>query len=54
MPGRDRAEGGNRTPAPGRTIDTDLPNLRLIALSPGDADAYYDLIDRNRAHLTQL
>jgi RimJ/RimL family protein N-acetyltransferase len=53
MPGPVRAEGGNTTRAPRRTIDTDLPNLRLIALSPDDAEAFYDLIDRNRTHLTQ-
>jgi RimJ/RimL family protein N-acetyltransferase len=53
MPGRDRADGGNTTRAPWRTIETNLSNLRLIALSPDDADALYDLIDRNRAHLTQ-
>jgi ribosomal-protein-serine acetyltransferase len=53
MPGPVRAEGGNTTRAPRRTIDTDLPNLRLIGLSPDDAGALYTLIDRNRTHLTQ-
>lgn len=53
MPGRGRAEGGTKTRARWRTIDTDLPNVRLIALSPDDVDAYYELVDRNRTHLTQ-
>jgi RimJ/RimL family protein N-acetyltransferase len=53
MRGRGRAEDGNTTRAPRKIIDTDLPNLRLIALSPNDAEAFYDLIDRNRTHLTQ-
>ena len=53
MPGRGRAEDGNTTRAPRRAIDTDLPNLRLIALSMEDANAFYDLIDRNRMHLIQ-
>ncbi|HET8630066.1 MAG TPA: GNAT family N-acetyltransferase [Thermomicrobiales bacterium] len=35
------------------TIATDLPALRLVALGPDDADAYYALVDRNRGHLTQ-
>jgi RimJ/RimL family protein N-acetyltransferase len=30
-----------------------MPNLRLVALAPEDTDAYYDLVDRNRGHLTQ-
>jgi ribosomal-protein-serine acetyltransferase len=38
---------------PRLTIATDIPNLRLVALTPDDAEAYYDLIDRNRGHLTQ-
>ena len=53
MPGPGRAEGSNTTRAPRRIIDTDLPNVRLIGLSPDDAEAFYDLIDRNRTHLTQ-
>ena len=35
------------------TIGTDIPNLQLIELTPEDADAYYDLVDRNRGHLTR-
>jgi len=55
--GHDQRSGGpEATPriAPSRTtIVTDMPNLRLMALCPEDADAYYDLVDRNRRHLTQ-
>ena len=45
----------NEEPAlPGRlTLPTDLPDLRLIALAQEDAAAYFALVDRNRAHLTQ-
>ncbi len=35
------------------TIATGIPNLRLIELTPEDGRAYYDLVDRNRGHLTQ-
>jgi ribosomal-protein-serine acetyltransferase len=35
------------------TIATTIPALRLVALSPDDAQAYYELVDRNRTHLTQ-
>lgn len=38
---------------PKTTIATDLPSLRLVALGPDDAEAYYALVDRNREHLTQ-
>ena len=38
----------------GRTIiATIIPALQLVELSADDAEAYYDLIDRNRTHLTQ-
>jgi RimJ/RimL family protein N-acetyltransferase len=30
-----------------------MPDLRLVALTPADAEALYDLVDRNRTHLTQ-
>jgi ribosomal-protein-serine acetyltransferase len=49
----------NRTRAANRmrwsrpTVATAVPNLRLIALAPEDAHAYYVLVDRNRRHLTQ-
>ena len=39
--------------SPRTTIATAIPNLRLVALSPEDTDAYYGLVDRNRGHLTQ-
>jgi ribosomal-protein-serine acetyltransferase len=35
------------------TIATAFPHPRLIELTPDDAQAYYDLVDRNRDHLTQ-
>jgi RimJ/RimL family protein N-acetyltransferase len=35
------------------TIATAIPALRLVALSPDNAEAYYELVDRNRTHLTQ-
>lgn len=35
------------------TIATGLPALRLIALRPDAAAAYYQLVDRNRGHLTR-
>jgi RimJ/RimL family protein N-acetyltransferase len=35
------------------TLNTTLPQLRLVELTPDDARAYFDLVDRNRAHLTQ-
>jgi ribosomal-protein-serine acetyltransferase len=41
------------TPPAKTTIATDLPALRLVALGPDDADAYYALVDRNRDHLTR-
>jgi ribosomal-protein-serine acetyltransferase len=50
---RGRLEATRRIPAPRTTIATDIPNLRLVALTPEDADAYYYLVDRNRGHLTQ-
>jgi RimJ/RimL family protein N-acetyltransferase len=34
-------------------IPTDIPNMRLVAISPDDADVYYALVDCNRRHLTQ-
>ena len=43
----------NSMRSPRTTITTDITNLRLVALSPNDTDAYYDLVDRNRGHLTQ-
>ena len=30
-----------------------MPKLRLVSLTPEDAPAYYELVDRNRKHLTQ-
>jgi ribosomal-protein-serine acetyltransferase len=53
MPGQGRAESGNMTRALWRTITTAIPALRLVALSPDHAEAYYELVDRNRTHLTQ-
>ena len=38
---------------PQTTIPTGIPDLRLVALTFEDAGAYYDLVDRNRDHLTQ-
>ena len=35
------------------TLSTAMPDLRLVKLAPADAAAYYALVDRNRAHLTQ-
>jgi RimJ/RimL family protein N-acetyltransferase len=43
--------GGEHQPP--MTISTDIPNLQLVALTPDDAKDYYDLVDRNRRHLTQ-
>ncbi len=41
-------------PAPQKTIiATEILDVRLIELTPDDAGAYYDLISRNRDHLTQ-
>jgi RimJ/RimL family protein N-acetyltransferase len=34
-------------------LPTAIPQLRLLELLPEDAVAYYALVDRNRAHLTQ-
>src|SRR4051812_6010418 len=42
------AESDERT-----TLNTTLPHLRLVELTPDDAQAYYDLVDRNRTHLIQ-
>jgi len=46
-------EATQRKLSPQTTITTAIPDLRLIALSPDDAETYYDLVDRNRGHLTQ-
>lgn len=35
------------------TLATAISDLRLIELTPDDAEAYYTLVDRNRSHLTQ-
>lgn len=35
------------------TLQTAMPNLRLVELLPDDAAAYYALVDRSRGHLTQ-
>ncbi len=35
------------------TIATDIPTLRLVEPTPDDAPALYDLVARNRGHLTQ-
>lgn len=35
------------------TLSTAVPNLRLIELTIDDLPAYFVLVDRNRAHLTQ-
>ncbi len=43
----------HRARASRTTIATDVPSLRLVALSPEDADAFYELVDRNRTHLRQ-
>jgi len=50
---RGMPEATQRIPSPRTTLATDIPDLRLVALSPHDAEAYYDLVDRNRSHLTQ-
>ncbi len=42
-----------RIPSLRTTIATDISNLRLVAITPEDADALYDLVDRSRMHLTQ-
>ena len=46
-------EASPRIASPRTTIATDIPNLRLVAISPDDAEACYVLVDRNRGHLTQ-
>jgi ribosomal-protein-serine acetyltransferase len=43
----------DRTTSPRLAIATAVPELRLVELTADDAPAYYDLVDRNRAHLTQ-
>jgi ribosomal-protein-serine acetyltransferase len=53
MPGQARAEGGNKARARWRTLVPTSRTCGVIALSPDDADAYYELVDRNRTHLTQ-
>ena len=50
---RGRPEAEHQILSPRTTIATDIPNLRLVALRPEDADAYYALVDHNRTHLTQ-
>jgi RimJ/RimL family protein N-acetyltransferase len=35
------------------TLETAIPDLRLVELLPDDAAAYYALVERNRGHLTQ-
>ena len=35
------------------TIATAMPTLRLVTLTSADATTYYELVDRNRKHLTQ-
>lgn len=35
------------------SVDTDVPGVVLRELASADLDAYYDLVDRNRAHLNQ-
>src|SRR5215208_4672754 len=50
---RGMPEATQLIPSPRSTLATDIPDLRLVALSPHDAEAYYDLVDRNRSHLTQ-
>jgi RimJ/RimL family protein N-acetyltransferase len=39
--------------APRTTVGTSIPNLWLVALTHEDVDAYWELVDRNRGHLTQ-
>src|SRR3954469_5194337 len=34
-------------------LATAIPQLRLVELTLTDVEAYYDLVERNRAHLTQ-
>jgi ribosomal-protein-serine acetyltransferase len=46
-------EAEDQTTSPRLAIATAVPELRLIELTADDAPAYYDLVDRNRAHLTQ-
>ena len=48
-----RPDATDRNPSPRTTIATDISNLQLVALSQNDAAAYYDLVDRNRTHLTR-
>ena len=43
---RVRPEATHHLPSPWTTIATDIPDLRLVALSPDDAEAHYDLVDR--------
>jgi ribosomal-protein-serine acetyltransferase len=50
---RGRFEAKHQVQPSRRIIATDVSNLRLVALTPEDADAYYALVDRNRTHLTQ-
>lgn len=42
------------SPSPLRDLPTSIPGLVLRTLTPGDAAAYYTLIDRNRDHLGQF
>lgn len=35
------------------TLQTAMPSLQLVELLPEDVGAYYALVDRNRAYLTQ-
>jgi hypothetical protein len=50
---RERFEAKHQVQPSRRIIATGVPNLRLVALAPADADAYYALVDCNRTHLTQ-
>jgi ribosomal-protein-serine acetyltransferase len=50
---RGKPAATRRIPSSRTTIATDIPELRLVALTPEDADAYYALVDRTRKHLTQ-
>jgi ribosomal-protein-serine acetyltransferase len=34
-------------------IDTEVKGLRLVSLGPGQVDEYYQLVDRNREHVTR-
>jgi ribosomal-protein-serine acetyltransferase len=50
---RGKLEAKHQLQPPRWTLATDIPDLRLVAISPDDADAYCALVDLSRRHLTQ-